>query len=74
MALLKNMSAIEKKQLMEIMDDPIKWAQAFLRTFNPATKKIEPWVARWYQVEMLKDKSTRKVYRCGRRIGRVLPM
>lgn len=74
MALLKNMSAIEKKKLMEIMDDPIKWAQAFLRAFSPQTKKIEPWVARWYQVEMMRDKSVRKVYRCGRRIGKTETM
>ena len=74
MALLKNMSAIEKKRLMEIMDDPIQWAQAFLRAFNPQTKKIEPWIARWYQVEMMRDKATRKVYRCGRRIGKTETM
>lgn len=63
----------EAKKLKEIMEDPIKWAQAFLRAYNPKTKKIEPWTARWYQVEMLRDKSTRKVYRCGRRIGKCLP-
>ena len=66
-------SRAEAKKLQEIMNDPIKWAQAFLRTFNPKTKKIEPWTARWYQVEMLRDKHTRKVYRCGRRIGKCLP-
>ena len=66
-------SKAEAKKLQEIMNDPIKWAQAFLRTFNPKTKKIEPWTARWYQVEMLRDKHTRKVYRCGRRIGKCLP-
>ena len=66
-------SRAEVKKLQEIMNDPIKWAQAFLRTFNPKTKKIEPWTARWYQVEMLRDKHTRKVYRCGRRIGKCLP-
>lgn len=74
MALLKNMSELEKKALMDIMSDPIKWAQKFLRSFNPKTKKIEPWIARWYQVQMMRDLSTRKVYRCGRRIGRVLPI
>ena len=72
MALLKN--DIEKQKLAEVMGDPIKWAQAFLRSFNPATKKIEPWIGRWYQVAMLRDKSVRKVYRCGRRIGRLLPI
>ena len=67
-------SRAEVKKLQEIMNDPIKWAQAFLRTFNPKTKKIEPWTARWYQVEMLRDKHTRKVYRCGRRIGKTETM
>lgn len=74
MAILKNMSPIERKKLTEIMKDPVKWAQAFLRTFNPETKKIEPWKARWYQVQMLRDKSTKKVYRCGRRIGKTETM
>lgn len=63
----------EQKKMKRIMDDPILWAQAFLKTFSPQEKKIVPWVARWYQVEMLRDKSTRKVYRCGRRIGKCLP-
>lgn len=74
MAILKNMSELERKAFMDIMNDPIKWAQKFLRSFNPTTKKIEPWIARWYQVQMMRDHSTRKVYRCGRRIGRVLPI
>lgn len=63
----------EAAKLKEIFDDPIKWAQAFLRTFDPRLKKIVPWTARWYQVEMLRDTHTRKVYRCGRRIGKCLP-
>lgn len=29
----------EARKLKEIMSDPIKWAQAFLRTFDPKTKK-----------------------------------
>lgn len=64
----------EAKKLQEIFNDPIKWAQAFLRTFDPKQKKIVPWTARWYQVEMLRDKHTRKVYRCGRRIGKTETM
>ena len=64
----------EAAKLKEIFDDPIKWAQAFLRTFDPKLKKIVPWTARWYQVEMLRDKHTRKVYRCGRRIGKTETM
>lgn len=74
MANLNNLSPVEKEKLKRIGEDPVYWARAFLRTFNPAKKKMEPWTARWYQVEMLRDKSTRKVYRCGRRIGRVLPI
>lgn len=64
----------ERKKLQDIMDDPVKWAQAFLRAFDPITKEMKPWTARWYQVEMLRDKSTRKVYRCGRRIGKTETM
>ena len=33
-------------------------------------KKDTPWTARWYQVQMLRDKSLKKVYRCGRRTGK----
>ena len=74
MGILKHMSPIERKKFIEIVNDPVKWAQAFLRTFNPETKKIEPWKARWYQVKMLRDPSTKKVYRCGRRIGKTETM
>lgn len=74
MAILKNLSPVERKKFLEIAKDPVKWAQAYLRTFNPTTKKIEPWTARWYQVEMLRDKSVKKVYRCGRRIGKTETM
>lgn len=74
MAILKNLSPVERKKFLEIAKDPVKWAQAYLRAFNPATKRIEPWTARWYQVEMLRDKSVKKVYRCGRRIGKTETM
>lgn len=67
------MRSVEKERLKEIMNDPVKWAQAFLKTFDPVKKKIVPWTARWYQVEMLRDGSIKKVYRCGRRIGKCLP-
>ena len=36
----------EAQKLKEIMADPIKWAQAFLRTFDPKSKSIVPWTAR----------------------------
>lgn len=64
----------EKKKLQDIMEDPVKWAQAFLRAYDPISKGMKPWTARWYQVEMLRDNSTRKVYRCGRRIGKTETM
>lgn len=70
MALLKQMSALEKKKFQEIINDPVKWSQKFVKIFNPVTKKVEPWIARWYQVEMLRDMSVKKVYRCGRRTGK----
>lgn len=73
MASVKNLSPIEMKRLKEIVDDPVLWSQACLRTFNPETKTVGPWRARWYQVEMMRDKSVKKVYRCGRRIGKCLP-
>ena len=67
---MTNITKIEQDKLKEIYEDPVKWAQVFLKTFNPRTKKIEPWTVRWYQVQMLRDRSVRKVYRCGRRIGK----
>lgn len=63
----------QAEKIKEIFKDPIKWAQVFLRTFDTKEKKITPWTGRWYQVKMLRDNSVRKVYRCGRRIGKCLP-
>lgn len=67
-------NAVERQRLKEILSDPVMWAQAFLKTFDPKEKKIIPWIARWYQVEMMRDRSTKKVYRCGRRIGKTETM
>lgn len=72
MANLKNASKLQKEKFLDIMGDPVKWAQVFITIFNPVTRKEEPWVARWYQQEMLRDKALKKVYRCGRRTGLVL--
>lgn len=66
----KNISTIEKKRLKEILDNPVLWAKAFIRTFDPVEKVYKPWTARWYQAEMLLDKSVKKVARCGRRTGK----
>ena len=64
----------DQVKLAKIMKDPVAWAQAFLRTFNTQTGRIEPWKARWYQVEMLQDQSKKRVYRCGRRTGKTETM
>lgn len=66
----KKLSTIERAKLAQIMKDPVLWAQAFLISHNAGTKKTGPWEARWYQKEMLRDRSLRKVYRCGRRTGK----
>lgn len=58
------------KMLAPIMKDPVLWAKVHLITVNNKTKKTEPWTARWYQAEMLRDKSLKKVARCGRRTGK----
>ena len=70
---LKNLTPTEKKKLKQIAQDPVLWAKAFIRTFDPEKKKYVPWDARWYQAEMLRDKSLKKVARCGRRTGKCLP-
>ena len=67
-------TASQKAKLSEIVNDPVKWAQAFLITWNGDKKCYSPWTARWYQAEMLRDKSKKKVYRCGRRTGKTETM
>lgn len=61
------LNEIEKAKMKEIMGDPVLWAKAFIRTNDPKTKKVVPWIARDYQAEMLRDTHTRLVFRCGRR-------
>lgn len=68
------LSPVEQAKLQKIMADPVLWAKAFLRTNNPKTKRLEAWSARDYQEEMLRDKSTRVVYRLGRRCGKTETM
>ena len=70
----KKLSPIEEAKLKKIMADPVLWAQAFLITNDAAAKKYGPWKARDYQIEMLHDKSVRKVYRLGRRCGKTETM
>ena len=69
----KQLSKVELEKLKQIQDDPVLWAKIYLTTYDSSTKKYVPWTARWYQAEMLRDKSRRKVYRCGRRTGKLLP-
>jgi len=68
--LAKKVSKIQQAQLAVVMKDPVLWAKHFLITNNALTKKMGPWEARDYQIEMMRDPSLKKVYRCGRRIGK----
>ena len=52
------------------MTDPVLWARAFIQFYNPITKQNEPWIARWYQAEMMRDTSQFKAYLNGRRTGK----
>lgn len=64
------LSKAQMAKLQEINNDPVKWAQTFLVGYDKTLKKDTPWTARWYQAQMLRDTSRKKVYRCGRRTGK----
>lgn len=64
------LSKIEQEKLKTIMEDPVLWAKAHIITYDNVLKKYTPWTARWYQAEMLRDTSRKKVYRNGRRTGK----
>lgn len=70
---ISKMSPVEIKNFKNVISDPVLWAKVFVKTFDSIQKKIVPWSARWYQVEMLRDQSLKKVARCGRRTGKDLP-
>lgn len=70
----RKMSSIEAQKMKEIMNDPVKWAQVFVTIFDNVKKEYTPWCARWYQGEMLRDRSIKKVARCGRRTGKTETM
>lgn len=70
----KKINKIEAQKMQEIMNDPVKWAQVFVTIFDNVKKEYTPWVARWYQREMLQDRSVKKVARCGRRTGKTETM
>ena len=63
-------SKVSKELLAKINSDPVLRAKTHIITYDNALKKYVPWTARWYQAEMLRDKSRKKVYRCGRRTGK----
>lgn len=67
------LSKIEQEKLKAIMEDPVLWAKAHIITYDNVLKRYTPWTARWYQAEMLRDNSRKKVYRNGRRTGKCLP-
>ena len=67
---MANKSKVDQEIIRKIKDDPVLWAKTHIITYDNALKKYTPWTARWYQVEMLRDKSRKKVYRCGRRTGK----
>lgn len=71
---MEGMTLEEKIKVQEILNDTVSWAQTFVKVFNKETGEQDPWIGRWYQVEMLRDKSFKKVYRCGRRIGKTETM
>lgn len=56
----KPLSKLEQEQLERIKADPVLWARAYLRAYDPALGKFTPWVARWYQAEMLRDQESKK--------------
>lgn len=64
----------EMRKVKEILDDPVKWAYMFIKTYDTKTKEVGPWKARWYQSQMMRDVSIKKVYRCGRRTGKTETM
>ena len=63
------LSKLQEEKLKKVYEDPVLWAKAHIITYDNEQKKYVPWTARWYQAEMLRDKSRKKVYRCGRRTG-----
>ena len=74
MAERKELTAIEAQKIKNILEDPVKWAQVFVTIYDNNKKEYTPWIARWYQVEMLRDRSVKKVARCGRRTGKTETM
>jgi hypothetical protein len=57
----------EEIQQLEIQKDPSLWAETYL---NDPEKPRSPLRLRDYQREMISYQGRKKVYRCGRRIGK----
>lgn len=64
----------EMRKVKEVLDDPVKWSYMFVKSYDAKTREISPWKARWYQAQMMRDTSFKKVYRCGRRTGKTETM
>jgi replicative DNA helicase len=56
---------------LEVIRDPALWAETYLR--NPQNPR-KPLKLRWYQKEMLRCQSMKKVYRLGRRSGKSISL
>jgi hypothetical protein len=55
--------------LLDLMDDPVLWAESFLKDpMNPS----DPLKLRWYQREMIEHSGNRRVSRCGRGVGKTV--
>ncbi len=69
----------EERQLIDILNDPIKWSESTLKIVNKDTGVIEPFRARWYQSKVIRHiisgepTSNRIVLRWGRRLGKCAP-
>lgn len=65
--LVKKKWTPEEITQLEVQLDPVLWAETFLRNPDDPSKPLK---LRWYQKKMLRCSSRKKVYRCGRRIGK----
>ena len=62
---LKSAFTDEQWEELQAVKDITKWASKYLELSTG-----DPWIARWYQEEVLKCTSRRKVLRCSRRAGK----
>jgi len=61
----------EEKLFLKFASDPVEWAQSLL---NDPMYPGQPLGLRWYQQEMLACQARKKVYRCGRQIGKTVAL